>query len=143
MAKRGKNNNFQLSRICFYSLRYYTVLENYIIEMTVFKNTLRPILIFSQFLGLINISYTLEPTTGLLLRYKDSTIYSLLELVRTCVLVMCTYIICAWELLYFFEIILLLKFWFVIIAARLSEKWIIKYDNIMYSYCTVNIYLKI
>ncbi|XP_025204478.1 uncharacterized protein LOC112601212 [Melanaphis sacchari] len=36
--------------------------------MTVFKITLRPILIFSQFLGLISISYTLEPTTGLSLR---------------------------------------------------------------------------
>jgi len=98
--------------------------------MTIFKITFRPILIFNQFLGLINISYTLDPTTGLLLRNTRSTIiYPLLEVARTCVLVACTYMIYTWELFYGLQLVSLLKFWSVIIAARLSEKWIIKYDN--------------
>ncbi|KAF0726823.1 Gustatory receptor, partial [Aphis craccivora] len=60
--------------------------------MTIFKITLKPILIFNQLLGLINISYTLEPTTGLLLQNTRSTIiYPLLELARTCVMIIYFY----------------------------------------------------
>jgi len=103
--------------------------------MTIFKITLKPILIFNQLLGLINISYTLEPTTGLLLQNTRSTIiYPLLELARTCILVACTYMIYTWELFFYLQLISLLKFWSVIIAARLSEKWIIKYDHIFLLY---------
>ncbi|KAF0761972.1 Gustatory receptor, partial [Aphis craccivora] len=66
------------------------------------------------------------PTTGLLLQNTRSTIiYPLLELARTCILVACTYMIYTWELFFYLQLISLLKFWSVIIAARLSEKWII------------------
>jgi len=101
---------------------------------TVFKTTLRPILIFSQFLGLINTSYTLQ-LTGLLVRDPQLSVYSLLELARTCLLLTCTYILYGWERFTFIELILLLKFWFVIIAARLSETWIVKY---MYTFLSYN-----
>jgi len=106
----------------------FTVLENCIIEMTIFKITLRPILIFKQFLGLINISYILD--TGLLLRNTRSTIiYPLLEVARTmsCVLVYLHHLYMG--TLLGLLLMSLLKFWCVIIAARLSEKWIIKNDN--------------
>jgi len=99
--------------------------------MTVFKTALRPGLIFSQFLGSIDISYTLQPT-GLLVRVTHSTIYSLLEIARTCLLWTYTYILCGWKLFSFMEIILLLEFWSAIIAARLSEIWIVKYDIYIY-----------
>lgn len=93
---------------------------------TVFKTTLRPILIFSQFLGLINITYKFQQT-GLLVRDPQLSVYSLIELARTCLFLTCTYMFYVWEPFTFIESIILLKFWSVIIAARLSEIWIIKY----------------
>jgi len=109
---------------------------------TIFKTTLRPILIFSQFLGLINTSYTLQPT-GLLVWDPQLSVYSLLELVRTCLLLACTYILYRWQLFTFIEILLLLKFWCVIIAARLSEIWIVKYmyTFLLYSKCLFQIFI--
>lgn len=71
-------------RICFRSSRIYSTHRGKKIEMTTFfKTTLRKILIFNQFSGLIDISYT-SPPTALLFYDTHSTIYSLLERVRTC-----------------------------------------------------------
>jgi len=52
---------------------------------TVFLVTLRPILILSKCIGLIDISYTMEPT-GLLVRNMNSTFPAVLEIVRMIVL---------------------------------------------------------
>jgi len=101
---------------------------------TVFHIILRPILILSKCVGLIDISYTVEPT-GLLDRNSvNSTIHGLLEIARMIVLMTCTFI-------YFYQfdqevhilqIIYVGKFWFIIIAARISTIRIIKYLFIIF-----------
>lgn len=91
---------------------------------TVFKTTLRPVLILGQVFGLINISYTLEHT-GLFMRTKYATYYTFLELMRMLVLIMCTYVVHVRGIFYVQQF-RLVKFWTVIIASRLSEIWMIK-----------------
>jgi len=105
-----------------------SVLVTNIIEMaTVFHIRLRSILIMSKCMGLIDISYTVGPD-GLLVRDISSTFYVFLEIARMIVLLVCTY-------LYFhqfdpefhiFQYISIIKFWIVIIAARVSTVWMIK-----------------
>lgn len=92
---------------------------------TIFKTTLRPILFIGQFIGLFNISYTLEPTAGLLIRRSNSSYYSFLELSRMCLLIICSYLVYV-RGVYYVQDFRLVKFWIVIIAARVSEIWIIK-----------------
>ncbi|XP_060868243.1 uncharacterized protein LOC132943317 [Metopolophium dirhodum] len=97
---------------------------------TIFHITLRSILIISKCMGLIDISYTLGPA-GLFVRDINSTFYVFLEIARMIALVICTY-------LYFhqfdpdfhiFQYISVFKFWIVIIGARVSTIWIIKFIN--------------
>ncbi|XP_060853232.1 uncharacterized protein LOC132931052 [Rhopalosiphum padi] len=97
---------------------------------TVFHINLRPILFLSKCIGLIDNSYTLEPT-GFLVRKINSTFNVFLEIARMIVLLVCTYI-------YFhqldpefhiFQYISIVKFWNIIIAARISTIWIIKFIN--------------
>ncbi|KAF0734115.1 Gustatory receptor, partial [Aphis craccivora] len=113
------SNEFNL----FFSGRKYNI-----IKMTsVFKITLEPILTLCKIIGLMNISYTLEPT-GLLIWNMDSTSYSLLECTRMIVLLILTYFSYKDELYYviYYRVV---RFWIVIIAARLSERWTIKLIN--------------
>lgn len=91
---------------------------------TVFQTTLRPILFLGQFIGLINISYTLQPT-GLIIRTSSSLYYSFLELSRMCLLMLCTYLVHV-RGIYYVQHFRLVKFWMVIITARVSELWIVK-----------------
>lgn len=99
--------------------------EIVMVEMTtVFKKTIRPILIMSKLFGLINISYVLEPA-GLLVRNTNSY-YSFLEISRMCALLISTLLV------YhsgtpFLLLILLIKFWLVIITARIAETPLVKY----------------
>jgi len=102
----------------------------------VFHKILRPILILSKCIGLINISYTVE-STGLLVQNTNSAFHGILEMARMIVLFLCTYI-------YFhqfdpefhiFQILNIIKLWIIIIAARLSTPWIIKYLFIMFYTC--------
>ncbi|XP_060847330.1 uncharacterized protein LOC132926921 [Rhopalosiphum padi] len=96
----------------------------------VFHKILRPILILSKCIGLINISYTVE-STGLLVQNTNSAFHGILEMARMIVLFLCTYT-------YFhqfdpefhiFQILNIIKLWIIIIAARLSTPWIIKFIN--------------
>lgn len=108
---------------------------------TIFHKTLRPILILSKCVGLIDISYTVK-STGLLVQNINSTFHVILEITRMIVLLLCTYI-------YFhqfdpefhlLQIINIIKLWIIIIAARLSTIWIIKYLFIMfYTYFFKNV----
>jgi len=91
---------------------------------TVFKTTLKPILILGKILGLINFSYTLE-SDGLLIKNINSQYYSFLEILRMLVLIICTCIIHNHGFYYMNEF-RLIKFWVVVIAGRISEKWTIK-----------------
>jgi len=54
-----------------------------------FKSIMKPILVFSKIIGLINISYTMS-FDGLL-TLNTNCYYSFLELTRMMVLVICTY----------------------------------------------------
>ncbi|XP_060855139.1 uncharacterized protein LOC132932794 [Metopolophium dirhodum] len=98
--------------------------------ITEFHITVRPILFVSKCMGLIDISYTVEPS-GLLVQNKNSNFHALLEIARMIVLLVCTYI-------YFNEygtefhilrIISIVQFWNAIVAARLSTILMIKCIN--------------
>lgn len=91
---------------------------------TVFRKTLKPVLIMGQLFGLINISYTLE-FTGLSMRNTNTRYYTFLELMRTFVLLISTYFIHIRGIFYMQQF-RLIKFWVSIIASRISEIWIIK-----------------
>lgn len=95
------------------------------IEMaTDFEKTLKTILIVAKLCGIINIVYVLEPT-GLLVPDNSMIYYSFLEILRMIVLFAITYKYFD-NSFKFIKLFVLSKFWIVIIAARLSEVWIIK-----------------
>ncbi|CAH1722102.1 unnamed protein product [Aphis gossypii] len=95
---------------------------------SVFKSTMKPILILCKVFGLIRISYTFE-STGLLVHSSNNTThYALLEITRMCVLILFTYIVYI-RGFYYIVYFRLVKFWIVIITSRLSEIWIIKLIN--------------
>ncbi|KAL4154208.1 hypothetical protein QTP88_002040 [Uroleucon formosanum] len=98
--------------------------------MTVFHITLRPILIVCKCIGLIDISYTLN-RTGILVKNITSKCYLFLEISRMIVLLIFTCVYALqfkphWFVLQWLNI---LKFWIIIIAAKLSMKWIIRFIN--------------
>ncbi|XP_029341150.1 uncharacterized protein LOC115033179 [Acyrthosiphon pisum] len=97
---------------------------------TVFHITLRPILFLMKCMGIIDISYTME-STGVLVKNINSTFPAFLEISRMIVLLICTYIyLSQYEPeFYVLQIIKILQFWNVIIAARLSTFWINKFIN--------------
>ncbi|XP_060852808.1 uncharacterized protein LOC132930777 [Rhopalosiphum padi] len=97
---------------------------------TVFHTTLRPILILSKCIGLIDNAYTLEPN-GLLVRKIDSTYNIFLEIARMVVLLVFTHIYFHQlePVFHLFQYINIIKFWNIIIAARVSTIWIIKFIN--------------
>ncbi|KAF0740675.1 Gustatory receptor [Aphis craccivora] len=95
---------------------------------TVFLVTLRPILMLSKCIGLIDISYTVV-STGLLVRNEYSRVRHFLEIVR--MIVLCTFTYLCWpnfnSAIHILQIIDIIKFWMIIIAARLSTIWTIRY----------------
>jgi len=107
-----------------------SVLLKNVIEMTtVFHITLRPILILSKCAGLIDISYIVIERTGLLDRNLNSTFHTFLEISRMIMLLICTcvYLHRHYPELHIIQTINLVKFWIIIIAARLSTIRMIKY----------------
>lgn len=82
------------------------------------------ILNIAKLFGIINIVYVLD-STGLLVRDTSTMYYSFLEILRTAVLFICTCKQLNNEYK-FVQLLIALKFWIVVIAARLSEIWIIK-----------------
>lgn len=92
---------------------------------SVFKSTVKPILILCKVFGLISISYTFESTGLLVHNSNNTTHYALLELTRMCVLILFTYIVYI-RGFYYIVYFRLIKFWIVIITSRLSEMWMIK-----------------
>jgi len=109
-----------------------SVLVKNFIEMTnVFQKTSRSILILSKCIGLIDISYIMEPTE-LLVHNTNSTFHVVLEITRMIALTICTYLFIQQfdPDIYIIQIINIIKFWFIIFAARLSTIRIIKYLTI-------------
>jgi len=85
---------------------------------TVFLVTLRPILILSKCVGLIDISYTMEPT-GLLVRNINSTFTTILEIQRMIVLLISTYLNLHqfYLIIHLLQVIDTIQFWIIVIAA--------------------------
>lgn len=86
-----------------------------------------PILVLGKVFGLINISYTFKypGRSGLLTRSTTSTYHSFLELLRMTMLMIFIYIVHV-KGVYYVQQYRLVKFWIVVLTARLSEIWIIK-----------------
>jgi hypothetical protein len=121
------NNIYYKVTIIIYIL-ISVLITNFIEMTTVFQITLRPILILFKSLGLIDISYTVEPT-GIIVRNMNSTGLAFFELLRMIILLICTYLY--WHHfnteLHVIQIIDTIKFWIILIATRLSTFWITKY----------------
>lgn len=96
---------------------------------TIFKVTLMPILMLGKLLGFMHFSYTFK-SSEILIQYTNSTYYSFLESTRMCVLLIGTYIAQS-KGFFYLQTIDLLKFWIVVITARVSQFWAIKYDIIV------------
>jgi len=94
---------------------------------TFFHITLRPFLILSKCIGLIDITYTMEPT-GLLLHTINSMFHIFLEITRLFIMLICSYLLIYQydSELFILQAILVMKFWTNILAARLSNNWIIE-----------------
>lgn len=95
---------------------------------SVFKITLKPVLIMAKILGFINMSYTLTSTAGLSFLQPGLAYYGFLEYLRIAVLLIGTYTVHI-RGIYYLQHFDLVKFWSVVITARLSEEWTIKYDK--------------
>jgi len=65
--------------------------------------------------------------SGFLVKNTHTTFYAYLEFVRIFVLLICSYSYHDPSFPYF-QVMILIKFWIVIIAARVSETWMIKYE---------------
>jgi hypothetical protein len=94
---------------------------------TNFCITVRPVLISFKFIGIINFSYTMEEPTRLLVRNPNQTFYVFFELIRILGLFIFTHVYLNSPLQTILRQFYLISFWKIIIAARISETWIIKY----------------
>jgi len=94
---------------------------------TVFHRTLRPIFFLSKCIGLIDISYKMD-STGLLVYNVNSLFHICFEITRFIVLLTFSYMYIHRNRskILTFHGNTLLKFWTNIIAARLSNNWIIE-----------------
>jgi len=97
---------------------------------TNFCITLRPVLILIKFVGIINISYTMEESTRLLVRSPNTIFYKFLELIRILSLLIFTHTYLNSPFQTILRQFYLISFWKIIIAARISETWIIRYVHI-------------
>jgi len=94
---------------------------------SVFMETLNLFITISKIVGLMNYCCTME--SGLLYRNTKSTYNCFLECIR-----MFVYLISTFHILFkvkYFHILFYLnviKPWAIVITARISEKWIIKYE---------------
>ncbi|KAE9536597.1 hypothetical protein AGLY_006999 [Aphis glycines] len=93
-----------------------------------FKETLNLFLTVSKIVGLINYCCVME--SGLLYRNIKLTYQLFLELIRMFVYLIISYhVIFNVRLKYLICHFNIVKYWAIVIAARISEKWIIKFIN--------------
>lgn len=99
---------------------------------TVFIKTLKPFITMSQIIGMMNFGCVLQ--SGSLHRDLNSTYNLFLEIVRTFVFFISSYhIVINMGSSYVMLQFNVIQYWMLIIAARKSEKWMIKYDISNYS----------
>jgi len=95
--------------------------------MSEFKETLNIFITASKIVGLINYCCVME--SGLLYRNIKLTYQLFLELIRMFVYLIISYhIIFNVRLNYIICHFNIFKYWAIVIAARISEKWMIKYE---------------
>jgi len=113
---------FDILSCCYYMYIYFLRIYT---ELRITKKMLWRAWIKKK-CGLINISYTMEKS-GFLVKNTGTTYYMFLELIRMIILITCTFLYHdpSFPLV---QIILIMKFWTVVISARISEMWIIKYE---------------
>lgn len=92
---------------------------------TVFVETLKPFLTIAKVLGLLNVFCTLE--NGILRRDTSSTYYLFLEVIRMFVLLIITFYLIYMKPPFIITYLNIIKYWVIVVTARISEKWIIKY----------------
>jgi len=92
---------------------------------SVFKETLNLFITASKIVGLMNYCCSME--SGLLCRNTKLTYNFFLELLRMFVYLICSYhIIFKTKNINIFVYFNVIKYWAIIITARMSEKWTIK-----------------
>ncbi|XP_060875535.1 uncharacterized protein LOC132948874 [Metopolophium dirhodum] len=95
---------------------------------SVFMETLNLFITASKIFGLMNYCCTME--SGLLYRNTKSTYYIFLECIRMFVYLIFSYhIIFNMGCFYILVDFNIIKYWAIVITARISEKWIIKFIN--------------
>jgi len=95
--------------------------------MTNFYTTIKPIMISIKLIGIINFSFTIEKQTRQFVRDPNTKIYVLLEVIRMLILLIFTHSCLTSPYQTILKPFYLITFWKTIIAARISETWIIKY----------------
>jgi len=104
-----------------------------------FKETLNLFINASKIVGLINYCCVIE--SGLLYRNIKLTYQLFLELIRMFVYLIITYhLIFNVGLRYIMCHFNIIKYWAIIIEARISEKWLIKYEYLTKMYIYILIY---
>jgi len=94
---------------------------------TVYFESLKVIITLSRLSGILNVCYTLD--TGLLSRDEAVACHLLLEMIRTLAFLVGTWWTSFQHGLYLVTVLINgIKYWTIIIAARMSEKWLIEYD---------------
>jgi len=93
---------------------------------TNFYITIKPILILIKFVGILNISFKMEEQTRQFIRDPNTIIYVLLEVTRMFILLIFTHSYLTVPYQTILKKFYLITFWKTIIAARISETWIIK-----------------
>jgi hypothetical protein len=108
----------------------FQYIQIYGVVMTEFTKSLKLLINLSKVFGLISFCSTFN--TGLLNRDTNSTYRIFLELIRTFFFVVSTCRIIFHLNTYYSIHFTIMKYWFIIITARIMENFIIKYEFLHY-----------
>lgn len=106
---------------------------------SVFIKTLKPFMVISKMSGLISFCCLLN--TGLMIRNNTLSVYLFVEMMRMFLFLLPTCWMFSLKGLYFFSTLLIaIKYWSIVIAARTTEKWLIRFDIVLCSPLLINNY---
>jgi len=93
---------------------------------TVFKEALTYFIAINKFTGLLHICYTIE--NGLLKEDTNKKLNFFIEVIRIILLLICSFHVFWNTQIYYLKLYHVINFWITFITARITEKWIIRYD---------------
>jgi len=93
---------------------------------TVFKEALKLFITIKKCVGLLHLSYTME--NGLLKQDKNKKFNFFIEVIRIILLLICSFHVFWNTQIYYLKLYHIINFWITLITARITEKWIIRYD---------------